>query len=219
MESRVGQHHARQVIAHLDTLGREPWELASNGVEVKKYPGCYDTQRAIQGMLELVAERPIDPQQVRRIRVTVHPTGLTPLIYTRPTTGLEAKFSPEYTVSAAILDRTVGPRSFTDEVVQRPEAQALLRKVERAEDTGEVRPHRALLEVEMADGERRTRRVEELRGSPRLPLTDAELEAKLRDCVSFARLEMYVDAFLTAVWSWRDRPIRSILELGEARNA
>lgn len=113
-------------------------------------------------------------------------------------------------MAAAILDGKVGLESFTDAAVQRPEAQELLRRVEVYEE-GDPLPRRAVVEVELRSGERRSCRVEALRGGAQLPLTEAELEAKLRDCVAFAGLEMNVDGFLSEVWDWRDRPIREIL--------
>ncbi len=197
--------------AQLDTLGEPPLELSRAGLEVKKYPCCYATHRALQGIQDLVSQRPIRASEVERVLVTVQPKGLAPLIHKRPWHGLEAKFSMEYTVAAMLLDGAVRLESFSDSAVQRPEAQALLRKVEAFEEEGDPWPRRALVEVELRNGERRSLRVDELRGSAKLPLSDAELKAKLRDCVAFGRFEMEVDRFLDAVWSWGDRSIREVL--------
>ncbi len=67
--------------------------------------------------------------------------------------------------------------------------------------------------MELRGGERRSLRVERIRGGPQLPLADAELESKLRDCIDFSGLKIDVDGFLSAVWDWRDLPIRTILEI------
>lgn len=197
-----------------DTLGEEPLELvrSGSGYSMKKYPCCYMAHRAVQGLLDMIAERLIPPSEVERVRVTVEPRGLKALICKQPRTGLEGKFSMEYAVAAALLDRAVRLESFTDAAVQRPEAQELLRKVETFEEEGEILPLRTTVEVELRNGEKRSIRVETLRGSYLQPLTDAEVEAKFRDCVGFSGLSMDVDGFLAAVWDWRDRPVRSILE-------
>lgn len=196
--------------AQLDALGEQPLELSRAGLEVKKYPCCYATHRAIQGVLDMDQEQPIHSSEVERVRVTVQPKGLAPLIHKRPWHGLEAKFSMEYVVSAAILDKAVRLESFADSAVQRPEAQSLLRKVETYEEGGEPWPRRALVEVSLKNGETRSIRVEALRGSAQLPLTEAELEGKLRDCVAFSGFEMNVDGFLADAWNWGDRPIQSL---------
>ena len=196
----------------MDSLGEEPLELVRSGFSVKRYPCCYSVHRPVQGLLDMIAERPIPPSEVEWVRVTVGARDLKALIHKRPQTGLEGKFSMEYAVAAALLDEEVGLRSFTDAAVQRPEAQALLRKVESREEEGDPLPLRATVEVGLRSGEQRSIRTVDLRGSLRLPLTDAELEAKFRDCVEFSGLRLDVDGFLAAVWKWRDRPIRSILE-------
>jgi 2-methylcitrate dehydratase PrpD len=197
---------------YLKTLGEEPLEIVRTGIGVKKYPSCYCTHRAVQGILDMMAERPIQPSKVERILVSVEPGGLRPLIHKRPWLGLEGKFSMQYTLAAALLDGGVGLGSFTDAAVQRPEAQALLQKVEADEENTDPLPRRALVEVELRDEKPRTIRVENLRGGELLPLTDGELEEKLRDCARFSQLEMDVEGFLSAVWDWRDRPIRNILQ-------
>ena len=51
------------------------------------------------------------------------------LVHSRPTTGLEGKFSMEYCLSAALLDRHIGFDSFTDEKIMRLEAQDLICKI------------------------------------------------------------------------------------------
>ncbi len=203
--------------AELERLGESPGELVSNGVFVKKYPCCYDTQRAIEAALELVRERPIDPQDIRAVRVRVHPTGLTALMHSRPETGLEGKFSLEYTVSAAVHDRAVGLGTFTDDAVRRPTIQALLRKVERSEDEGDVPPHRAVVEVALADGERCIARVEELPGSPQLPLSVAELDAKVRDCASYAGRGLNARELIGVAQDWRHRPISALVAAATVR--
>lgn len=196
----------------LDALGEAPMELVRTGIEVKKYPLCYATHRPLQGLRDLMAQQPFRSADVERIRVTVQPQGLVPLIHHRPWRGLEGKFSMEYAMAAMLLDGAVRLGSFTDAAVQRPEIQAFLRRVEAHEEEGDPWPRRALVEVDLQNGERRSLWVKSLEGSAQMPLSEAELEAKLRDCVSFSRAEMDVNGFLSSAWSWEDRPIRSLLE-------
>lgn len=209
--------NGEDVAPQMETLGSDPIELLRTGIDVKRYPCCYAAHRAIQGMLDLRADRAIDPLRVERVRVTVQPRGLAPLIHSRPRSGLEGKFSMEYSMAAALLDGAVRLSSFADEAVLRPEAQALLRKVETVEDQGQFFPRRALVEVELRSGESRSIQVEGLRGSAQLPLTDAELEEKLRDCVAFSGTVMDVDGFLRAAWSWDERAIGTVLRSAASR--
>src|SRR5262249_8474001 len=47
-------------------VGRD-WQILRQGLSVKKYPLCYCTHRAIDGMLDLLAEEKIDAENVARI--------------------------------------------------------------------------------------------------------------------------------------------------------
>ncbi len=66
------------------------------------------------------------PEQVRRIRALMSPTEAGILKHHRPQTGLDAKFSVEFALAAAILAGRVGLRELTDEFVRRPDVQELL---------------------------------------------------------------------------------------------
>jgi 2-methylcitrate dehydratase PrpD len=93
------------------------------GLAIKVYPCCYALQRPIAATRALAA-RP------ERFRVTTPESSVQPLIHGRPRTGLEGKFSLEYGIAAALLDGAPGLGSFTDAAVARPEAQALIERID-----------------------------------------------------------------------------------------
>jgi 2-methylcitrate dehydratase PrpD len=197
--------------ADMEGLGKEPLSFGTLGFSIKKFPCCLSVHIAVQTVLDMLAEQPIRPGDVERIKVTVEPRGLKALIHHRPTSGLQGKFSMQYCVAAALIDGAIGLQSFTDEAVRRPEVQALLRKVEIGEDGGELRPLRAAVEIELSGGRRLARKLDRLPGSPEQPLSDADVEQKFRSCAAFSGLEFDTDGFLAAMADWADRPIRSVL--------
>ncbi len=170
-------------------LGR-PFELVDPGLSVKRYPCCFATHRALDAVLDLRREHGLEPDQVERVRVTVPAGGLAPLIYDRPGTGLEGKFSMGYVVAAALLDGEVGLGSFGDEMVRRSEIGELEDRIEVAEDPAVPIDHNPMEEGEVTvgivlrDGSVLERTVRHPRGSPERRLTGAELVAKFRDCAS-----------------------------------
>ena len=97
------------------------------GLAIKVFPCCYALQRPISAVRDLPGP---DPADVVRISVQTPASTVQPLIHSRPTTGLEAKFSLEYALAAAVLDGVPGFDSFTDAAVARPEAAALVEKVD-----------------------------------------------------------------------------------------
>lgn len=164
----------------------QPWDLVSPGLNVKRYPCCYNTHRAADATLTLA--RQVRADEVETVRVAVPVGGMLPLIHPRPGGGLEGKFSMEYVVAAALLDGALTLDSFTDEAVRRPAAQALLRRVTVVEDPGipiasnPVEEGWVDVRVDTRQGRSMAERVVHPIGAPQAPLPWDELVAKFRDC-------------------------------------
>ncbi len=95
-----------------------------DGLAVKVYPCCYALQRPI------AAARQLGATPAGRIRVRTPASSVQPLLHSRPRTGLEGKFSLEYGIAATLLDGVPGFGSFSDAGVARPEAQALIDRID-----------------------------------------------------------------------------------------
>jgi len=91
------------------------WHIVSHGLNIKRYPICYATHRSIDAALDLVARHNLTPGDVERIHVSTGKTQLLMLRNARPQTGLEAKFSMQFAMAAALIARNVGLREVTDE--------------------------------------------------------------------------------------------------------
>jgi len=156
-----------------------------DGLAVKLHPCCYALQRPIAAVRAAIAGRaPIAPDAVEAVVVTAPEVTLRPLIHDRPTTGLQGKFSLQYAVAATVLDGAPGLGSFTDAAVARPEAQALLRRVEvrRTPAGGDLLAGVVGVELRLAGGEMLADEVDQPPGAPRRPPTDAQLAEKIEGC-------------------------------------
>src|SRR5581483_11306644 len=164
-----------------------PWELVSPGIAVKQYPCCYNPHRALDGVLALREEAGLTAEtaeNVTAVEVRLPASAAAPLIHPRPQTGLEGKFSMQYCVAAALLDGAPRLATFEDAAVQRPAAQALLRRVEllpRDEET-RIAGGRTDVTIRLRDGRVLQRSVAEPRGPGERPLSWEELAEKFRDC-------------------------------------
>lgn len=191
------------------------------GINVKKYPCCYNTHRTADATLDLRAQQDIDPASVRSVHVTLEPGGFDPLIHHRPQTGLQGKFSVEYVIAAALLDGRVTLATFTDEAVQRPEVQELIPKV--TWDMAEAPPVGAekwdqaysVVSVTTDDGDY-TFRTDVPRGDRRAPLSTGDLEAKFIDCCDFSGAGWDARALLDELWDIDGvDSLRGLKSLGE----
>jgi 2-methylcitrate dehydratase PrpD len=166
------------------------WAILSQGLGIKKYPTCYCTHRAIDGVLDLVSLRPVKPGQVDKITVNISDYFATVLRNHQPGTGLAAKFSIEFCMASGVIAQRVGLRELTDDFVQRPDIQALMKKVEIVTTTEYdpelpgAAPHDQvsirLVNGQILAGEKVARAT----GHPSRPLTDQQIFEKFEDCLA-----------------------------------
>jgi 2-methylcitrate dehydratase PrpD len=181
-------------------LGK-PHEVADPGIGVKRYPACASTHQALDATLALADEHAIDPATVEKVECAVHYMAPHQLIYDRAETGLQGKFSMPYCVSVALLERSVGLADFTDERARRADVQEFMPKVRMfvhpEQTTRECLPTRfSEVTITLKDGRTVQRRISQAKGQPKNPLTDAELEAKFRDCAARVLPPDKVDALM-----------------------
>jgi 2-methylcitrate dehydratase PrpD len=181
-----------------------PHELVDPGIGVKRFPACASTHQALDATLALAETYGIGPAAVEAVECGVYYLAPHQLIYDRPQTGLQGKFSMPYCVSVALLDRTVGLAQFADERVRRPDVQALMPRVRMVvhpeQTTRDCLPTRfSQVTITLKDGRRLTCRVDHAKGQPANPLTEAELAAKFRDCAMRGLPPDRVEAVLTAI--------------------
>lgn len=163
---------------------------ARYGVNIKRYPTCYATHRAIDAMLDLVGEHDLAPDDIATIHVHTGVTQRLMLRNSRPQTGLAAKFSMEFAMASAAIARRVGLRELTDGFVSREDVQAMLERVEvtvNEDKAGADLPVAPfdLVWVTLRDGtELRHAPVEHARGSWQRQLDRAEIEEKFSECAA-----------------------------------
>jgi 2-methylcitrate dehydratase PrpD len=164
------------------------------GVNIKRYPCCYFAHRAIDGILDL-REGGLTPDDVESIDIVTQPRGLAALLYSRPKTGLEGKFSMEYTVAAGLVGGLPTLADFEDEATQRPEIMDLLPRIRpREEPVPPIGPETydtnyAVLQVRTTDGRAIEYRVDIARGDARKPLSEEDLIIKARSSLEAGRVQ------------------------------
>ena len=199
---------ADRVIASLGN----PYQVISPGIGVKKYPTCYLNHRALDAILPMVIDHDIRPEQVEEVVVTVPSEGW--LDRMDIDFGLRGKFSIQYNMAEAILERRIVIESFDDNHVHRPEAQAMMQRVRLEVDPtipsdyeGTVNP----VSIRLKDGRVLDGREDVLHGEWSDPLSDDELEAKYRD--NALRVLPHGDCDRSVDLLWRLDSLSDIREL------
>ena len=173
-------------------LGR-PWTFAFPGVSIKPHPSGSLTHPGMSVMLDLIRRHDLRPDRVKRVAVGTNHNMPNALIHHRPRNELQAKFSMEFCMAILLLERKAGLEQFTDDVVNRPDVQALLARVSfgvhpEAEAAG-FDKMTTIVEVELDDGTVVKGSADFGKGSPVNPMSDAELEQKFRECAAWGGLE------------------------------
>jgi len=184
-----GRHDAERMS---QTLG-DPYYIESPGIGLKKYPSCYHTHRALDGIFKLLGENPLSDKEIAAIDVGTSERALRVLAFSEPATPYQAKYSMPHCIAAAVVDRAVTLDTFTDHKLNDPRIMDARKKVHLSfpdlpiwPGLADVGPDTEFVgnpvAIRTKDGRHYSARVDIPRGDPALPLSDEELLAKFRDC-------------------------------------
>lgn len=164
---------------------------------IKPFPSCGLTHRCIDAMLALVKENGFGPEQVDKIECHTPPMVREILVYDRPQSGLQGKFSLEYCMAAVIIDNELSLRQFSDEKVQAKVAQGLVSRVELK--FLDVSKGQSLLnipqavKVKLKDGSEFFKEVQWPKGYSYNPMTWDEVAEKFKNCAEGVLVQAEID--------------------------
>lgn len=110
----------------------ESLSILDPGIDMKRYASCLFTHRALDATTEMVVRHDLRPEHVDSVHVVASPDSI--VNRPDPASGLEAKFSLQYTVARAISSRRVGYRDFADAALADDDIRDLMTRVVVTED-------------------------------------------------------------------------------------
>lgn len=111
-------------------LGTE-YELGSDSTITRFHPGSSFPQAAIDEVVELITREDSDPNNIERIRVGITPMCREIASYKLPRSAFEARFSLEYAIALAAIERSVTIHHYrTDDWVNREDMREMMSKIE-----------------------------------------------------------------------------------------
>jgi len=190
-DTLVGRDHydAERMV---ESLGN-PFYIESPGIGLKKYPSCYHTHRALDGVFQLLGEHRLSDKEVAEVDVGTSERAMRVLSFSEPETPYQAKYSMPYCIAAAVVDHQVTLETFTDRKFEDRNIVEARKKVHLSFPDVPIWPGLAdvvpdtefvgnPVTIRTTDGQSYSARVDIPRGDPALPLTDDELQSKYRDC-------------------------------------
>ena len=175
-----------------ESLGN-PFYVESPGIGLKKYPSCYHTHRALDGVLQLMGEHRLTDKDIAEVDVGTSERALRVLAFSEPETPYQAKYSMPHCIAAAVVDHQVTLDTFTSYKLEDRGIVEARKKVHLSfpdipiwPGLADVGPDTKFVgnpvTIRTTDGRSFSARVDIPRGDPALPLTDDELLAKYREC-------------------------------------
>jgi len=163
------------------------WTIVEPGVSIKPYPCGVLTHPTIDLMLKLVTEHDAQPDDIESVKVYAGTNILNPIRYPIAVNHLQAKFSLPAALAMIALTRKAGKREFSDEFVGSTSMQTMQRRI-----STELDPEidkmgfdkmRSRIAIRLKNGRTVEGWADErYRGGPENPLSDTDLEAKVRSC-------------------------------------
>jgi 2-methylcitrate dehydratase PrpD len=173
----------------LNRLGK-PWTMVSPGISIKPYPSGSLTHPGMTEMARMIKDHDIKAEQVEHVDVGTNSQMPKSLHNHRPLKGLEAKFSMEYCMAVLLVTGKAGLAEFTDEVVSRPDLQAMMRRVrfyvDPAAEAAGYSKMTTLLKVRLKDGRTFSSEANFGKGSPADPMSYDEVAEKFHGCAEYA---------------------------------
>ena len=182
------------------------WTIVEPGVSIKPYPCGVLTHPTLDLMLKLVTDHDVKPDDVEAVKVYAGTNILKPIRYPIAVNHLQAKFSLPAALAMIALARKAGKQEFSDDFVGSPPMQIMQRRIATELDH-EIEKMgfdkmRSRITIRLKNGRKIEGWADErYRGGPENPLSDSDLEAKVRSCCEGVLDEGKQSALIDAAWS------------------
>jgi 2-methylcitrate dehydratase PrpD len=171
---QAAEYDLSKITAGLDS----DYELRAN--TYKPFPCGIVNHPAIDGAIQLHNEYHPATESIAEVRLRVAPLVMDLCNQTNITKGLQGKFSVYHGAAVGLVRGKAGIQEYTDAAVNDPAVKSV-RERTTAEGDPAITEDQAHIEVELVNGGRLTRFVEQSLGNIHRPLTDGQLGDKFRD--------------------------------------
>jgi 2-methylcitrate dehydratase PrpD len=197
----------------------DPLDVVSPGACYKQYPCCASTHSAVDAALSIAQQHgPFRPEDIAKVESWTSPKRLLHTNRPSPATSLDAKFSIQYCIARALLDRKVVFEHFEGEAHEDARIRGLLPKIHAATYTDAQFPPQnqvaCELRVTAADGRVFTVKLDRPVGrTAHNPVAPEQMRAKFESCARKVIAEPQIDAAMAII----DR-FETVSNVGELTN-
>ena len=203
----------------------QPLDIVTPGIAIKQYPCCGSTHSALDAMLKLAREHKLAPEDIERVDVWTHTRRLEHTNRPEPKSDLDAKFSVQYCMARALIDRRIAIEHFEGKAYEEPAVRKLLPRVHAAPYTTAQFPadnhFGAEVRVALRGGKAFSAKVDQPLGrTSENPLPAGLLKEKFENCAARVMPRERVAALYAAIQGFENlRDVREVTTIiaGETR--
>lgn len=197
----------------------DPFDIIKPGVGIKQYPCCASTHPAIDCMLGLIKTHDLKPADVEKIESYTHPRRLAHTNRPQPKSSVDAKFSVQYAVSRALVERKILAEYYDGDTYLDPAVQAVMKKVHAAPYTTAQFPadnhFGAEVRVTVTGGKVLSMKVDQPLGrTSSAPLPPELLRAKFENCIKGIVHDANIEPLYACIQAFENLPdVRAVTAL------
>jgi 2-methylcitrate dehydratase PrpD len=174
------------------------WESARN--TYKPYPCGIVLHPVIDALFQLKGSHSLELGDVKSVSIRGHPLLRQRTDRRRPASGREAQVSAQHAAAVCIAYGEAGIGQFSDACAAEPALQAFGERVTIVDDAS-MPVEAAAVELQLTDGRRLRAEVRDALGSAARPMSDAQLEAKVRSLAAHGAPGCDADRLIEQVWA------------------
>lgn len=182
--------------------------ISNPGINIKRYASCALTHRSIDAIVQLKSMYKFDIEEIESVNCFVSPRAVKVLFYRHPENGLQARFSMNYVIAAALIFNKVGPLEFEEKQFKQVLNSSLLTKITSNihsdwKEGDDARPD--VVKVKLKNNIEYELAVKYPKGNVANPLSWEELTDKFRDCVVNCLTKVQAEECINYIGNMQDQ--------------
>lgn len=174
-------HGQRNAVDMSAANGPHPVELLSP----KIHAACHCTHAPIETILTLAEERSLSADDIESVQVYCSQISLDNANKTRPTSGLEAKFSINYSMANALIRKDTGLKGYTDAMVADAQVRELMARISvEVDDEHRDADLKTTCHFTLRSGEQISRTLDPVEQAPTLEIKRKQITQKFNSLCS-----------------------------------
>ena len=153
----------------------------------------------IDACIQLRHENKLNVADIERVALRVSPRALELTGIKEPPNGLKSKWSIYHSAAVALADGAAGEHQYSDERVNAPEVRELRARISATADAQltEIAAH---VTVKLKNGSALEKRIDRVVGSAENPMSDRDLEMKVRGLAHGVLPTAQTEAMIALAW-------------------